>query len=163
MTEYVREYPYLNELDLGNCMLACKGRTVSYSVVGSNDAQFSWTVIGAASYYPSNQNRTMVVTWGNEDIGNISVNMVSGTNTCTAELCLVLIDPPHIASTTVPAYYIDQNGEKVIEVCLDETVELMDASVAGQTPIVGYMWKTPFGDASTPNHTIVANQTGGMI
>ena len=161
MTEYVREYPYLNELDLGNCMLACKGRTVSYSVVGSNDAQFSWTVIGAASYYPSNQNRTMVVTWGNEDIGNISVNMVSGTNTCTAELCLVLIDPPHIASTTVPAYYIDQNGEKVIEVCLDDTVELMDASVAGQTPIVGYMWKTPFGDASTPNHTIVANQTGG--
>ena len=164
LTEYAREHPYLNELDLGDCILACKGSTVSYTVIGPNDAQFSWTVIGAASYYPSNQNRTMVVTWGNETQGIISVNMVTAnSNTCTAELCVVLIDPPQIASTTVPAYYIDQHGVKVIEVCLNETVELMDASVAGQTPIVGYMWDTPFGDASTPNHTIVANQTGEHI
>ena len=164
LTEYAREYPYLNELDLGDCILACKGNTVTYTAVGSDDAQFSWTVIGAASYYPSNQNRTMVVTWGNEQLGSISVNMVTAnSNTCTAELCLVLIDPPKVASSTVPAYYIDEQGRKVIEVCLNETVELMDASVAGQTPIVGYVWDTPFGDASTPNHTIVANQTGEHI
>ena len=161
LTEYIRDYPYPNELDLGDCILACKGNTVTYTAVGPNDAQYSWTVIGAASYYPSNQNRTMVVTWGNEQLGSISVNMVTAnSNTCTAELCLVLIDPPQIASATVPAYYIDQQGRKVIEVCLNETVELMDLSIAGETPIVGYRWETPFGDASTPNHTIVANQTG---
>ena len=161
LTEYIRDYPYPNELDLGDCILACKGNTVTYTAVGPNDAQYSWTVIGAASYYPSNQNRTMVVTWGNEQLGSISVNMVTAnSNTCTAELCLVLIDPPKVASSTVPAYYIDEQGRKVIEVCLNETVELMDLSIAGETPIVGYRWETPFGDASTPNHTIVANQTG---
>ena len=160
LTDYLREYPYLNEMDLGDCILACKGNAVTYTAVGPDDALFSWSITGAASYHPSNQNRTMVVTWGNGDLGNISVNMVVDSNTCTEELCVVLINSPKVASATVPAYYIDQQGRKVIDVCLGETIELIDMSVAGETPVVGYKWETPFGDASTPNHTIVANQTG---
>jgi hypothetical protein len=38
LTEYIRDYPYPNELDLGDCILACKGNTVTYTAVGPNDA-----------------------------------------------------------------------------------------------------------------------------
>ena len=166
LTEYIKERPSLWEQGLENCLLACKGNTVQYTAVCSgNVIQYSWTISGASSYYFTNQNKTAVVTWGNNnDVGHISVNVVtSDTNTCTAEACVLLMESPQIASSTVPAYYIDQYGDKVIEICLDETIELMDMSTAGQTPIVGYFWETPFGDASTPNHTITANQTGDYI
>ena len=145
-----------------DCLLACKGNTVQYTAVCSNTVtQYSWTIIGASSVYYMNQNRTAVVTWGNNnDVGYISVNVVtSDTNTCTAEACVLLMESPTINSQTIPMYHYEQE-KKVIEVCLDETIELIDLSTAGQTPIVGYQWITPFGDASTPNHTIVANQTG---
>ena len=162
LTEYILKKPHLWEQDFENCLTACKGNTVQYTAVCSNTVtQYLWTISGAASYYFTNQNQTAVVTWGYGDVGNVSVNVVtSDTNTCTAEACVLLMESPQIASETVPAYYIDQQGGKVIEICLDETIELMDMSTAGQTPIVGCFWETPFGDASTPNHTITASQTG---
>lgn len=165
LTEYIREKPYLWEQGFENCLAACKGNTVEYTAVCPNGVQYFWTISGSSSYYLTNQNRTAVVTWGNNnDVGNISVNVVtSDTNTCTAEACVLLMESPQIESATVPAYYIDQYGTKIIEVCLNETVDLMDMSLAGQTPIVGCLWETPFGDASTPNHTITASQTGEYV
>ena len=165
LTEYIKERPSLWEQDFGNCLLACKGNTVQYTAVCSGTvSQYSWTISGAASYYFTNQNKTAVVTWGNNnDVGNISVNVVtSDTNSCTEEVCVLLMESPTIGSNTVPNYY-NQNGQKVIEVCRGQTIELMDMSTTGLTPIVGYQWITPFGDASTPNHTIVASQTGDFI
>ena len=165
LTEYIKERPSLWEQDFGNCLLACKGNTVQYTAVCSGTvSQYSWTISGAASYYFTNQNKTAVVTWGNNnDVGNISVNVVtSDTNSCTEEVCVLLMESPTIGSNTVPNYYY-QNGEKVIEVCRGQTIELMDMSTTGLTPIVGYQWITPFGDASTPDHTIVASQTGDFI
>lgn len=164
LTEYIKARPSLWEQGLEDCMQACKGNIVSYTAVCPNGVQYSWTISGAASYQLTNQNRTAVVTWGSGDVGNISVNVVTAdSNTCTAETCVLLMESPHIASSTVPAYYIDQHGNKVIEMCWGETLELMDMSTAGQTPIVGYLWETPFGDASTPNHTIAVNQTGDHV
>lgn len=164
LTEYIKARPSLWEQGLEDCMQACKGNIVSYTAVCPNGIQYSWTISGAASYQLTNQNRTAVVTWGSGDVGNISVNVVTAdSNTCTAETCVLLMESPHIASSTVPAYYIDQHGNKVIEMCWGETLELMDMSTAGQTPIVGYLWETPFGDASTPNHTIAVNQTGDHV
>lgn len=165
LTEYIKERPSLWEQGFEDCLMACKGNTVQYTAVCSNTVtQYSWTIIGASSVYYMNQNRTAVVTWGNNnDVGYISVNVVtSDTNTCTAEACVLLMESPTINSQTIPMYHYEQD-KKVIEVCLDETIELMDLSTAGQTPIVGYQWITPFGDASTPNHTIVVNQTGEHI
>lgn len=164
LTEYIKARPSLWEQGLEDCMQACKGNIVSYTAVCPNGIQYSWTISGAASNQLTNQNRTAVVTWGSGDVGNISVNVVTAdSNTCTAETCVLLMESPHIASSTVPAYYIDQHGNKVIEMCWGETLELMDMSTAGQTPIVGYLWETPFGDASTPNHTIAVNQTGDHV
>ena len=164
LTEYIKERPSLWEQDFGNCLLACKGNTVQYTAVCSNNViQYSWTISGAASYYFTNQNKTAVVTWDNGTVGNISVNVVtSDSNSCTEEVCVLLMESPTIGSNTVPNYY-NQNGQKVIEVCRGQTIELMDMSTTGLTPIVGYQWITPFGDASTPNHTIVASQTGDFI
>ena len=164
LTEYIKERPSLWEQDFGNCLLACKGNTVQYTAVCSGTvSQYSWTISGAASYYFTNQNKTAVVTWGNNnDVGNISVNVVtSDTNSCTEEVCVLLMESPTIGSNTVPNYY-NQNGQKVIEVCRGQTIELMDMSTTELTPIVGYQWITPFGDASTPNHTIIASQTGNF-
>ncbi len=163
LTEYIKERPSLWEQGLEDCLLACKGNTVQYAAVCPNGVQYIWTISGADSYYFINQNQTAVVTWGNWDVGNISVNVVtSDSNTCTAETCVLLMESPTINSQTIPMYHYEQD-KKVIEVCLDQTIELMDLSTAGQTPIVGYQWITPFGDASTPNHTIVVNQTGEHI
>ena len=165
LTEYFKDRVELCEQGFENCLTACKGNTVQYTAVCSSTVtQYSWTIFGAASYYFTNQNKTAVVTWDYGDVGNISVNVVTAdTNTCTAEACVLLMESPQIASSTVPAYYIDQQGDKVIEICLNGTVELMDMSTAGQTPIVGCFWETPFGDASTSNHTITASQTGEYI
>lgn len=165
LTEYIKERPSLWEQDFGNCLLACKGNTVHYTAVCSGTAtQYSWTISGAASYHFTNQNRTAVVTWSNNnDVGNISVNVVtSDTSTCSTEVCVLLMESPTIASNTIPPYY-NQEELKVIEVCRNQTVELIDMSTAELTPIVGYQWLTPFGDASTPNHTIVASQTGDFL
>ena len=163
LTEYIKERPSLWEQDFGNCLLACKGNTVQYTAVCSNNViQYSWTISGAASYYFTNQNKTAVVTWDNGTVGNISVNVVtSDSNSCTEEVCVLLMESPTIGSNTVPNYY-NQNGQKVIEVCRGQTIELMDMSTTELTPIVGYQWITPFGDASTPNHTIIASQTGNF-
>ena len=165
LTEYIKERPSLWEQDFGNCLLACKGNTVQYTAVCSGAVtQYSWTISGAASYYFTNQNKTAVVTWGNyNDVGNISVNVVtSDTSSCSTEVCVLLMESPTIASNTIPAYS-NQGEQKVIEVCRNQTVELIDMSTAELTPIVGYQWLTPFGNASTPNHTIVASQTGDFI
>ena len=161
LTEYIKERPSLWEQGLENCLQACRGNTVQYTAVCPGAVtQYSWTISGASSYYFTNQNRTAVVTWGNGDVGNIAVNVVtSDTNTCTAEVCVLLMESPTVASATVPSYYFE-NGRKIIEVCLGETIDFIDQSTAGQTPIVGYFWETPFGDASTANHTIIATQTG---
>lgn len=140
LTEYIKERPSLWEQDFGNCLLACKGNTVQYTAVCSGTvSQYSWTISGAASYYFTNQNKTAVVTWDDyNDIGNISVNVVtSDTNSCTEEVCVLLMESPTIGSNTVPNYY-NQNGQKVIEVCRGQTIELMDMSTTGLTPIVGY-------------------------
>ena len=166
LTEYIKGNPTLWDQGLEDCLQACKGNTVQYTAVCSSTVtQYSWTISGAASYYFTNQNRTAVVTWGNyNDVGLISVNVVtSDTNACTTEACVLLMESPQIASSTIPYYYYDQQGRKVIEVCLNEVVELMDMSTAGQTPIVGYQWITPFGNASTPDHSIIAKQTGEYI
>lgn len=161
LTEYIKERPSLWEQGLENCLQACRGNTVQYTAVCPGAVtQYSWTISGASSYYFTNQNRTAVVTWGNGDVGNIAVNVVtSDTNTCTAEACVLLMESPTVASATVPSYYFE-NGRKIIEVCLGETIDFIDQSTANQTPIVGYFWETPFGDASTANHTIIATQTG---
>lgn len=160
LTSYTSGHTYMLDNDADGCLKACKGNTVSYTAVCDNAASYHWDVMGATSYNLINQGKTAVVTWGTGEIGHVIVSVVTANNsTCTAETCVRLMESPQIASETVPDYFLD-NDQKVIEICRDETVELIDLSIAGNTPITGYKWDSPWGNFSTPNCAITVPQTG---
>lgn len=155
LTEYVICSPLIVELGLYDCILACKGNTVRYTAVCPNASQYNWVIAGASHYHFINQGQTAVVTWGYGVTGNISVSVVVGdTNTCTAETCVLLMDSPDAQSTSVPSYYYTQEREKVIEICLGETIDFVDMSTTDRTPITGYYWESAFGAASTQNYSL---------
>ena len=159
LTEYKEDTNMLN-MGIEDCVLACKGNTVQYTAVCPNGVQYFWTVSGAASYHPTSQGNSVIVNWGDESTGSVSVNVVTAdSNTCSAGLCVLLIASPTVGSSTTPQAY-PQGEQRIIEVCLDETIIMTDLSDAGQTPITGYYWNTPFGNASTQNHSVIANQSG---
>lgn len=160
ITEYIKCSPQLWELGLQDCMLACKGNTVTYSAVCDNVSQYSWFISGADNYHFTNQGRTAVVTWGSGTTGNISVSVLIGdTLTCTAETCVLLMDSPEANSSSVPAYFYE-NDMKVIEICLGETINFVDMSTAFQTPITGHYWESAFGAASTQNYSLTPLDEG---
>lgn len=155
LTDYNACGPYYLELESSDCILACKGGTVRYTAVCDNASQYSWVIFGASNYYLTNQGQTAVVTWGSGLTGNISVSVVVGdTNTCSAEMCILLMDSPDAESSSVPSFYYTQDGEKVIEICLGETIDFVDMSSTVRTPITGYYWESMFGAASTQNHSL---------
>ena len=160
LTEYYKEDTNMLSMGIEDCVLACKGNTVQYTAVCPNGVQYFWTVSGAASYHPTSQGNSIVVNWGFDNTGSVSVNVVTAdSNTCSAELCVLLIESPTVGSSTVPLAYL-QGEQRIIEVCRGETITMTDTSTAGQTPITGYFWNTPFGNASTQNHSVVATQSG---
>ena len=164
LTSYHNEDDTLHSEDLGDCLLACNGNTVSYTAVCDSAISYMWNIMGAATYSFSNQNRTAVVTWGDGETGQVLVTVVtSDGNTCTAETCLRLIKSPQIGVATVPAYYINDYGELMIETCRGETIELTDISYAGETPLTGYLWNTPMGDFSTPACAIPLPQSDEFV
>lgn len=155
---------HLLDEDTDDCFLACKGNTVSYSAVCDSAVSYTWSVMGAISYSLTNQNQTIEVTWGEGETGYVAVSVVtSGNNTCTAEACVRLMESPQIAFATVPEYYIDDYGKKIIEVCLNGTIEFMDLSSGGNTPLSGYSWKTPMGFFATPTCSINVLQTNEFV
>lgn len=161
LTEYDKEDTALMEFDPG-CMAACKGKTVQYDAICGNGGQFVWTISGASSYHFSNQNRTAHITWGSNSLGNIMVQAtIADSIFCSAETCVQLLEPPHVGSRTIPDFYFDPfSGKKCIEICLGTEIQLMDLSTSDETPIVGYFWETPYGNAYTPNHSIIPTQSG---
>lgn len=164
LTSYQNEGDSLHNEDLGDCILACKGNTVSYTAACDSAVSYTWNILGASTYSFTNQNRTAVVTWGMGETGYVAVSVVtSGNNTCTAEACVRLIESPHIGSATVPNYYLDQQGYKIIEICRGEVIELTDMSLSGETPLTGYIWRTPMGIFSTPTCAITIPQSGEFV
>ena len=164
LTSYHNENDSLHGEDFGDCLLACKGNQVSYTAICDSAVSFTWNITGATTYSLTNQNRTAVVKWGTAEVGQIDVSVVTtSNNTYTAETCVKLIESPHIASATVPAYYIDQNGYLNIETCVGETIEFIDMSSAGTTPLTGYTWRTPMGIFSTPSCAITIPQSGEFV
>ena len=161
LTDYIKCCPDLLEMDVQDCMLVCKGNIVWYTVECANASQYTWTVSGAADYSIADQGRTVYVRWGYGMVGTVSVSAVVGdTNTCTAETCIVLMDSPTANSSSVPAYYYNQDGDREIEICLGETIEFTDMSATPRTPITGHLWQTPFGEATTQDYSFTPPQEG---
>ena len=163
LTGYTSGHTYMLDDDANGCLKACKGNTVSYTAVCDNATSYHWDIMGATSYNLINQGKTAVVKWGTGETGHVIVSVVTANNnTCTTDACVKLLQSPQIASKTVPNYYLD-NGKIIIEICRGETIELMDISSAGNTPITGFQWHTPMGDFSTPNCVITVPQTGEFV
>jgi len=158
--EYNTPVPLVSGME--NCLLACKGNTVSYTVSGTAGVQYVWSISGQATCHFTNQNKTAVVTWGDGEIGNITVQVFTADSlVCVAEACILLIESPVAGSASVPFYYLDSENEKSINICLGETIEFMDQSSAGQTPIVGFYWHSEdYGSASSQNYTLTPVQEG---
>lgn len=142
---------------------ACKGSTVIYTAeTGTNVVHYSWSVSGAASYYVLGNGSSISVTWGNGSSGRVTVDVnTSGDNSCRASVSIQLINSPTIASSTIPPYYTNGNGDKIIEVCMGESIAFIDESIAGSTPIIGHLWESDeFGNSATQNYSITPTQPG---
>lgn len=161
LTGYSNGHIYNLDPAIEDCFQACKGDSVCYTATCDSAISYTWNIMGATTYSFTNQNRTAVVTWGNGETGQVVVTVVtSDGSTCTAEACVRLIESPQIGIATVPSFYIDGNGENVIEICRGETIELTDMSSAGEIPLTGCLWRTPMGFFSTPTCIITAPQSG---
>lgn len=136
-------------------MLACKESQVEYYAnTSSNVSTYNWTVIGASSYTIINNGAGVRVNWSNGNTGQIKVQVVTQDgSTCEAIRYITLIEKPQIASSSIPNYRWE-NGIKVIEVCLGESVTFTNESITSNTDIVGHYWESIYGSASTENYTI---------
>ena len=161
LDDYLERFPVLLELGSDECMLACRGKTVQYTAVCPNGIQYSWSIFGAQNHTLINQNRTAVVTWGTGNTGNISVSVLTSDSiTCSTETCVFLMESPVAVCSSVPLYYYDQSGNKVIEICFGETIDFTDMSSAGRTPITGYLWESNFGRSSSQNYSLTPSEEG---
>lgn len=146
--DYLERYPNMVEPGVGDCLLACGKDTVTYSAVCPSAVRYSWTVTGADTVISSGH--TAKVLWGPTEAGHISVTAIlSDSSICTADACILLIEPPTAACASVPAWHYDSTGNRVIEVCLGQTVWLYDRSDAGLVPVTGHYWHSCFGASSS--------------
>ena len=148
--DYLERYPNIVEPGASDCLLACRRDTVIYTAVCPGAVHYSWTVTGADTVISSGH--TAKVLWGSNEAGHISVTAIlSDSSFCTADACILLIEPPAAACASVPAWHYDSTGNKVIEVCLGQTVWLYDRSEAGLVPVTGHYWNSSLGASSSQN------------
>ena len=50
LTSYQNEGDSLHDEDLGDCILACKGNTVSYTAACDSAVSYTWNILGASTY-----------------------------------------------------------------------------------------------------------------
>ncbi len=138
-------------------IIACQENTVNYTAStntgGVPVVQWNWSVAGASSW-TDNGNGSITVTWGNGSTGQITVEITTAANyTCSTTQNIRLIEKPTVYASSVPAYTVTQNNEKIIYVCKGETIEFTDLSNTTNSDIVGYYWESdhPTITASTPN------------
>ena len=140
-----------------NTLVACKGSRVTYTAYSylgtATAASYTWSIIGDASHTASGDE--VVVDWGTDDWGWLSVMVVSSAgDTCYEEARVSLIDKPTAASTTIPSYTLLPGGTKVVYVCYGSDITFIDQSTANGSDIAGWLWKASSSSAETPNFTL---------
>jgi len=145
-----------------NCNFVCKNSEVTYKAVGINGT-YTWYVWGVGANSYTTQGNTLTVQWGNNALGTVRVEVTTANGSvCSAEMCVVLFDPPQIGAIILPTYnYV--GGVKVIDICLGETISFTDNSTAtGTSPIVSHYWGSPYGIADTEYYEIIPSQAGSF-
>ena len=139
-------------IENGEAMLACKESTVIYSAISPDAVLYQWTIIGQSSY--STNGNTVTINWSNGNVGKVTVQITtSNGQTCDATKDIFLIEKPQIGSSSIPSYRWE-NGIKVIEICLGETIVFTNESATSNTDLTGHYWNSIYSTASSENYTI---------
>ena len=162
LTSYLDQfYPQLltDENNYADAIAACKGDEVTYTALtdhptGTEMESYLWTAIGGD--ITSNDNgESVTIKWGYGDFGQLQITVtLSDGSECTLTRNVVLISKPDLNTQTLPSYYIDENGDKIIEICKGGSVEFIDNSVNVQTIATGFLWESSISTESTRNYTL---------
>ena len=127
-----------------DCFIACKNSTVVYTAENVNAISYTWEVTGAVDYSESSDGKSITVEWGSLSSGFVKVTIgTSNGRTASDERCVSLIDNPDIKTLTLPGFSVDMSsGEKIIRVCLGETVTFTDISRNQNEIIKGHVWRS---------------------
>ena len=141
---------------------ACRGNTVSYRALSSSAISYNWTVTGG-TFLLSDDSTTCHVTWGDGNIGMVSVEArLPDSTVCSSQIQVILKDKPIAGIISIPNYIVDVNNPDFIwiEVCDGDTISFVDNSTSSDHPIVDYFWQTPYGDYNSQSISFVARNPG---
>lgn len=149
--------------DEHQCILACRGSQVTYSIIGlDSNATYEWAVSGGDSYTTNTSNNTVTVNWSESAGIGMLILSAYGPNDefCEKQLCIDLIERPvaGIISNPTEAGYTP-SGVQYINVCDDQEIQFYDNSFSpSDSPIVGYYWRIGSETSSTQNFTFIADR-----
>lgn len=82
-----------------------------------------------------------------------TVQVITPNGVCESTKDITLLEKPEISSSSFPSYKLE-NGIKVIEICLGESITFTDETTTDNTDLIGNYWESIYGKASTKNYTI---------
>lgn len=144
------------------CLVACRGSQVIYSIVGlPSGASYDWAVSGADSYTTNTSDNTITVNWSETaGIGTLILSVYGQDDEfCEKQLCVDLVERPvaGILSNPVEIGYTP-SGARYIDVCDGQEIQFYDNSTSvPESPVVGYYWDDGIRTASTQNFTFTAD------
>lgn len=127
-----------------SCLTVCDSTWVTYSVQSATSSSFVWTVVGAANVIPS-FGPSIQVYWTGIGSGTVKV-IETDSFGCVgeSEICVQIVGKPIALFTSTQPPIIGG----VINICLNQTVNLNNLSVAGSgSPLNTFEWI--WGDGNT--------------
>ena len=148
--------------DEHQCLVACRGSQVTYSIIGlASGATYDWAVSGADSYTTNTSDNTITVNWSESaGIGTLILSVYGQDDEfCEKQLCVDLIERPIagiISNPTETGY--TPTGIKYINVCDGQEIQFYDNSTSvPESPVVGYFWRVGNETSAYQNYTFTAD------
>ena len=137
--------------------IACKGSIVTYTAYGDCPCdtvyQYYWDIIGADSFYVNGNN--VVVEWGYGEWGYVHLTYMDYCQCqCDIEREVTLVSPPIARSKSIPDYFTDSTGQKIITICRGGNISFVDESEVLDGEIVGHTWHSYNVTTSDANYSI---------
>lgn len=146
-----------------DCIKGCQGNPTYYYAESEGAVRYIWTVSGAENTTVIGNGESILIEWGYGNFGTIKVEAItSDSSYCSTQICVQLINSPRVESTSIPAYIVESEGVKRIEICLGGSIAFIDESIPGSTPIIGHFWGNENAEeaVSTPNYVFTPQSSG---